>query len=138
MFFLIFLTNIPQAWSNEYETWNEGWRKLLPGYTVTEPLIAAPWEYGKTVLTGAMAEHEELDVIKSRMATVEQQLQNAMDEANKANLKLEQQTSYMEENMRMLEESLNKEIKSSYKKGLVKGSAIGFIFGLGIGIFVSN
>ena len=78
--------NIPPSWSSE---WNEGWRKLLPGYTVTDPLIAAPWDWGRTVLTGAMAEHEELETMRYRVATIEQQLREAMIEANKTNVELE-------------------------------------------------
>ena len=100
--------------------------------------MAAPWEYGRKVFSGAIAEHEELITIKGRMATMEQQLYQAVEEANKANIKLEQQVSYMEENMRQLEESLNKEMSSSYRKGMVKGSTIGFVIGFGVGILVSN
>lgn len=100
--------------------------------------MAAPWEYGRKVFSGAIAEHEELITIKGRMATMEQQLYEAVEEANKANIKLEQQVSYMEENMRQLEENLNKEMSSSYRKGIVKGSTIGFVIGFGVGILVSN
>jgi len=41
------------------------------------------------VLTGAMAEHEELETMRYRVATIEQQLREAMIEANKTNVELE-------------------------------------------------
>ena len=130
---LILLMNIPPSWSSE---WSEGWRKLLPGYVVTEPLMAAPWDWGRTVLTGAMAEHEELKTMKYRVTTIEQQLQEAMIEANKTNIKLEQQVSYMEENLQALQDSMDKELSRSYNKGLAKGGTLGFIIGLSVGLLV--
>ena len=133
MISLILLINTQPSWSNE---WNEGWRKLLPGYTVTEPLIAAPWDWGRTVLTGAMAEHEELETMRYRVATIEQQLQEAMIEANKTNIKLEQQVSYMEENLQALQDSMDKELSRSYNKGLAKGGTLGFIIGLSVGLLI--
>ena len=133
MISLILLINTQPSWSNE---WNEGWRKLLPGYTVTDPLIAAPWDWGRTVLTGAMAEHEELKTMKYRVTTIEQQLQEAMIEANKTNIKLEQQVSYMEENLQALQDSMDKELSRSYNKGLAKGGTLGFIIGLSVGLLI--
>ena len=122
MISLILLINTQPSWSNE---WNEGWRKLLPGYTVTEPLIAAPWEWGRTVLTGAMAEHEELETMRYRVATIEQQLREAMIEANKTNVELEYQISIMEENLQTLQDNMNKELSRSYNRGLAKGGTLG-------------
>jgi len=122
-------------WSNE-SNWNEGWRKLLPGYAVTEPLIAAPWDWGRDVLTGAMAEHEELQTFKYRMVTIEQQLQEAMEEANRANAELERQLSITEENLRLLQDNMNKELNQSYNKGFIKGGTIGFIIGIGAGLLI--
>ena len=113
MSFLISLITTPPLWSNE---WSEGWRKLLPGYTVTDPLLAAPWDWGRTVFTGAMAEHEELQTFKYRIVTIEQQLQEAMEEANKANAELERQLSITEENLRLLQDNMNKELSRSYRK----------------------
>lgn len=130
---LILLTNTPPSWSNE---WNEGWRKLLPGYTVTEPLIAAPWDWGRTVLTGAMAEHEELETIKYRVTTIEQQLREAMIEANKTNLELEYQVSIVEENLQTLQNNINKELSRSYNRGLAKGGTLGFIIGVSVGLII--
>ena len=130
---LILLTNTPPSWSNE---WNEGWRKLLPGYTVTEPLIAAPWEWGRTVLTGAMAEHEELETMRYRVATIEQQLREAMIEANKTNLELEYQVSIVEENLQTLQDNMNKELSRSYNRGLAKGGTLGFIIGVSVGLII--
>ena len=130
---LVLLINTQPSWSNE---WNEGWRKLLPGYTVTEPLIAAPWDWGRTVLTGAMAEHEELKTMKYRVTTIEQQLQEAMIEANKTNIKFEQQVSYMEGNLQALQDNLNKELSRAYNRGLAKGGALGFIIGISVGLII--
>ena len=130
---LVLLMNTQPSWSNE---WNEGWRKLLPGYTITEPLIAAPWDWGRTVLTGAMAEHEELETIKYRVTTIEQQLREAMIEANKTNVELEYQISIMEENLQTLQDNMNKELSRSYNRGLAKGSTLGFIIGVSVGLII--
>jgi len=133
MISLILLINTQPSWSNE---WNEGWRKLLPGYTVTEPLIAAPWDWGRTVLTGAMAEHEELETMRYRVATIEQQLREAMIEANKTNVELEYQISIMEENLQTLQDNMNKELSRSYNRGLAKGGTLGFIIGVSVGLII--
>ena len=133
MSFLISLITTPPLWSNE---WSEGWRKLLPGYTVTEPLIAAPWDWGRTVLTGAMAEHEELETMRYRVATIEQQLREAMIEANKTNLELEYQVSIVEENLQTLQDNMNKELSRSYNRGLAKGGTLGFIIGVSVGLII--
>lgn len=130
---LVLLMNTQPSWSNE---WNEGWRKLLPGYTVTEPLIAAPWDWGRTVLTGAMAEHEELETMRYRVATIEQQLREAMIEANKTNLELEYQVSIVEENLQTLQDNMNKELSRSYNRGLAKGGTLGFIIGISVGLII--
>ena len=130
---LILLINTQPSWSNE---WNEGWRKLLPGYTVTEPLIAAPWDWGRTVLTGAMAEHEELETMRYRVATIEQQLREAMIEANKTNLELEYQVSIVEKNLQTLQDNMNKELSRSYNRGLAKGGTLGFIIGVSVGLII--
>ena len=135
MSFLISLITTPPLWSNE---WSEGWRKLLPGYTVTDPLIAAPWDWGRNVLTGAMAEHEELKMFKYRIVTIEQQLQEAMEEANKANAELERQLSITEENLRMLQDNMNKELSRSYSKGYARGGVLGFILGFGVGYLTAD
>lgn len=133
MISLILLINTQPSWSNE---WNEGWRKLLPGYTVTEPLIAAPWDWGRTVLTGAMAEHEELETMRYRVATIEQQLREVMIEANKTNLELEYQVSIVEENLQTLQDNMNKELSRSYNRGLAKGGTLGFIIGVSVGLII--
>ena len=132
---LVLLMNTQPSWSNE---WNEGWRKLLPGYTVTDPLLAAPWDWGRDVLTGAMAEHEELQTFKYRIVTIEQQLQEAMEEANKANAELERQLSITEENLRMLQDNMNKELSRSYSKGYVRGGILGFVLGFGVGYLTAD
>ena len=110
----------------------------MPGYTVSEPLIAAPWDWGRDVLTGAMAEHEELTTFKYRMVTIEQQLQEAMDEANKANAELERQLSITEENLRLLQDNMNKELSRSYSKGYARGGVLGFILGFGVGYLTAD
>jgi septal ring factor EnvC (AmiA/AmiB activator) len=83
-----------------------------------------------------MAEHEELETMRYRVATIEQQLREAMIEANKTNIKLEQQVSYMEENLQVLQDSMDKELSRSYNKGLAKGGTLGFIIGLSVGLLV--
>ena len=65
---------IRPAWSNESGPWNENWRRLEPGYVVEQPLLASPWAWGRTVLTGSMAESEELATIYPRMASLEDQV----------------------------------------------------------------
>lgn len=135
MSFLISLITTPPLWSNE---WSEGWRKLLPGYTVTDPLIAAPWDWGRDVLTGAMAEHEELQTFKYRIVTIEQQLKEAMEEANKANVELERQLSITEENLRSLQDNMNKELSKSYNRGYAKGGLLGFVIGFGVGYLTAD
>ena len=135
MSFLISLITTPPLWSNE---WSEGWRKLLPGYTVTDPLIAAPWDWGRDVLTGAMAEHEELKMFKYRIVRIEQQLQEAMEEANKANAELERQLSITEENLRMLQDNMNKGLSRSYSKGYARGGILGFVLGFGVGYLTGD
>ena len=133
MISLILLINTQPSWSSE---WSEGWRKLLPGYVVTEPLMAAPWDWGRTVLTGAMAEHEELETMRYRVATIEQQLREAMIEANKTNLELEYQVSIVEENLQTLQDNMNKELSRSYNRGLAKGGTLGFIIGVSVGLII--
>ena len=133
MISLILLINTQPSWSNE---WSEGWRKLLPGYVVTEPLMAAPWDWGRTVFTGAMAEHEELKTMTYRITTIEQELREAMDEANKTNVELEYQVSIMEENLQTLQDNMNKELSRSYNRGLAKGGALGFIIGISMGLII--
>lgn len=110
----------------------------MPGYTVSEPLIAAPWEWGRDVLTGSMAEHEELQMFKYRMITIEKQLQEAMNEANKANAELGYQMTLMEENLRMLQDNMNKELSRSYSKGYVRGGILGFVLGFGVGYLTGD
>jgi len=103
----------------------------MPGYTVTEPLIAAPWDWGRLVLTGAIAEHEELEAIKPRIATIEQQLNSALAEINETNARLEQSMALMEENM-------NKALSKSYKKGFTAGGILGFVLGIGLGVWIAD
>ena len=103
----------------------------MPGYVVDEPLIAAPWDWGRLVLTGAMAEHEELEAIKPRIATIEQQLNSALAEINETNARLEQSMALMEENM-------NKALSKSYKKGFTAGGVLGFVLGIGLGVWIAN
>jgi len=103
----------------------------MPGYVVDEPLIAAPWDWGRDVLTGAMAEHEELETIKPRIATIEKQLNDALIEINETNARLEQSMALMEENM-------NKALSKSYKKGFTAGGILGFVLGIGLGVWIAD
>ena len=90
------------------------------------------------MLTGAMAEHEELQIFKYRIATIEQQLQEAMNEANKANDELERQLSITEENLRSLQDNMNKELSKSYNRGYAKGGLLGFVIGFGVGYLTGD
>jgi predicted nucleic acid-binding Zn-ribbon protein len=83
-----------------------------------------------------MAEHEELQTFKYRMVTIEQQLQEAMEEANRANAELERQLSLTEENLRSLQDNMNKELSRSYNKGFIKGGTLGFIIGVSVGLII--
>ena len=88
------------------------------------------------MLTGAVAEHEELKTMRYRIATIEQQLREAMIEANKTNIELEQQVSIMEENLQILQDNMNKELSRSYNRGLAKGGTLGFIIGVSVGLII--
>jgi len=77
-------------------------------------------------------------MFKYRMVTIEQQLQEAMDEANKANAELERQLSITEENLRLLQDNMNKELSRSYSKGYTRGGILGFVLGFGIGYLTSD
>ena len=85
-----------------------------------------------------MAEHEELTTFKYRMVTIEEQLKEAMDEANKANAELERQLSITEENLRLLQDNMNKELSRSYSKGYARGGVLGFILGFGVGYLTAD
>jgi len=117
----ILLTNIAPSWSNE---WNEGWRKIINPDDPEQYLLAAPWDWGRTVLTGAMAEHEELEAIKPRMASIEEQLNEVIEEMHETNAQIE--------------ERINQAISKSYWKGFQQGGTLGFIIGLGIGIWIAD
>lgn len=82
-------------------------------------------------MTGAMAEHEELETIKPKIATIEQQLNDALIEINETNAKLEQSMALMEENM-------NKALSKSYRKGFVDGGVLGFVLGIGLGVWIAD
>lgn len=119
--FSIFLTNIVPSWSNE---WSEGWKKIVNPDDPEQYLLAAPWDWGRTVLTGAMAEHKELEAIKPRMASIEEQLNEVIEEIHKSNAQIE--------------ERINQAVSKSYWKGFQQGGTLGFIIGLGIGIWIAN
>ncbi len=85
-----------------------------------------------------MAEHEELTTFKYRMVTIEEQLKEAMNEANKANAELGYQMTLMEENLRMLQDNMNKELSRSYSKGYARGGVLGFILGFGVGYLTAD
>jgi len=116
---LILLTNTAPSWSSE---WNEGWRKIINPDDQEQYLLAAPWDWGRTVLTGAMAEHEELEAIKPRMASIEEQLNEVIEEMHETNAQIE--------------ERINQAVFKSYWKGFGAGGTLGFIVGLGIGIWI--
>ena len=117
--FLIFSMNTAPSWSNE---WNEGWRKITNPDNPEQYLLVAPWDWGRTVLTGAMAEHEELEAIKPRMASIEEQLNEVIEEMHETNAQIE--------------ERINQAVFKSYWKGFGAGGTLGFIVGLGIGIWI--
>lgn len=93
-----------------------------------QPLLAAPWEWGRTVMTGAMAEHEELETTKAKLVTIDQQLEDLKNEFNQKMEELQIQTK----------QEIEEAAKQAYKQGVKQGSIIGIIVGLGIGIAVSN
>jgi len=65
-----------------------------------------------------------LEVFSYRIIDIEEQLKQAMDEANKANTELEYQISLMEENMLTLQDNMNKELSKSYRRGLTRGELL--------------
>jgi len=76
--------------------------------------------------------------MRYRVATIEQQLREAMIEANKTNLELEYQVSIVEENLQTLQDNMNKELSRSYNKGYARGGVLGFILGFGIGYLTAD
>jgi hypothetical protein len=113
--------NIAPSWSNE---WSEGWKKIENPDEPGQYLLAAPWDWGRTVLTGAMAEHEELETIKPRMASIEEQLNEVID--------------YMNESNAQIEERINQAVSKSYWKGFQQGGVLGFVIGIGLGVWIAN
>ena len=88
--FLMLSTSIQPSWSSE---WSEGWKRIEHPDAPGQYLLAAPWEWGRTVLTGAMAEHEELEAIKPRMSTIEEQMAEVIEYLNESNKQIEAKTS---------------------------------------------
>lgn len=87
-------------------------------------LLAAPWDWGRTVLTGAMAEHEELEAIKPRMASIEEQMNEVIE--------------YMKESNAQIEEKINQAVSQSYWEGFKHGGGLGALIGIGLGIWIAN
>ncbi len=113
--------SIQPSWSSE---WNEGWKRIehpdMPG----QYLLAAPWDWGRTVLTGAMAEHEELEAIRPRMASIEEQMNEVIE--------------YMKESNAQIEEKINQAVSKSYWKGFRHGGGLGALIGIGLGIWIAD
>ena len=122
--FSMLLTSIQPSWSSEWNEWNEGWRKIEHPDMPEKYLLAAPWDWGRTVLTGAMAEHEELETIKPRMASIEEQLDEVITYINKSNIQIE--------------EKINQAISQSYWKGFRHGGGLGTLIGIGLGIWIAD
>lgn len=118
---LMSLTIIHPSWSNE---WSEGWRKIEDPYAPGQYLLAAPWDWGRAVLTGAMAEHEELETIKPRMASIEEQLDEVM--------------AYIDESDAQIEERINQAVSKSYWKGFQQGGVLGILIGVGLGVWIAD
>ena len=116
---LILCTNVQAN-----QTWNKYWRRLEPGYIVQQPLLAAPWDWGRQVMTGAMAEHEELETIKPKLKTIEQELQD-IRETYIPQMLNEYKTSVLKE----LEEEINATAKKSYWKGFQEGALTTIVAG---------
>jgi len=95
---------------------------------VEQPLLAAPWDWGRTVMTGAMAEHQELQAIRGQISSLEEQL---------AEMKLWTEGE-MAKTMQQLEEEVNVATKQAYKKGRRDGSVIWAIIGLGFGVLIAD
>ena len=113
--------SIQPSWSSE---WNEGWKRIEHPDAPGQYLLAAPWDWGRTVLTGAMAEHEELETIKPRMASIEEQLDEVITYINKSNIQIE--------------EKINQAISQSYWKGFRHGGGLGTLIGIGLGIWIAD
>lgn len=95
---------------------------------VEQPLLAAPWEWGRQVMTGAMAEHEELQAIRGRISSLEGQL---------AEMKLWTEAE-MAKTLQQIEEEVNVATKQAYKKGRRDGSVVWAIVGLGLGVLIAD
>jgi len=108
---------IRPAWSNESGPWNEKWRRLEAGYVVEQTLLAAPWDWGRTVLTGSMAESVELAAIYPRMAN------------------LEEQVSYMESSIESRFDAVAQQINSQVKAAIDQVAVSSFWKGVRVGAF---
>jgi len=95
---------------------------------VEQSLLAAPWEWGRQVMTGAMAEHEELQAIRERISSLEGQL---------AEMKSWTEAE-MGKTMRQIEEEVNAATREAYKKGRRDSSVIWAIVGLGLGVLIAD
>lgn len=113
--------SIQPSWSSE---WSEGWKKIENPDEPGQYLLAAPWDWGRTVLTGAMAEHEELEAIKPRMATIEEQMNEVI--------------KYLNESNEQIEEKINHAVSQSYWRGFRHGGGLGALIGLGLGIWIAD
>jgi len=71
-----------------------------------------------------MAEHEELEAIKPRMASIEEQLDEVM--------------AYIDESNAQIEERINQAVSKSYWKGFQQGGVLGIIIGIGLGAWIAD
>jgi tetrahydromethanopterin S-methyltransferase subunit G len=87
-------------------------------------LLAAPWDWGRAVLTGAIAEHEELEAIKPRMASIEEQMNEVI--------------AFLEESNERIEEKINQAVSQAYWRGFKHGGGLGALIGIGLGIWIAD
>ena len=71
-----------------------------------------------------MAEHEELEAIKPRMATIEEQMAEVIE--------------YLNESNKQIEAKINQAVSQAYWRGFKHGGGLGALIGLGLGIWIAD
>lgn len=84
-------------------------------------------------MTGAMAEHEELEYIKPRLASIEQQMVEIREVFIPQLLKEHEEKITME-----MEAGMKRIAKESYWRGFRSGGGLGVLIGLGLGIWIAD
>jgi flagellar biosynthesis chaperone FliJ len=71
-----------------------------------------------------MAEHEELESIRPRMASIEEQMNEVIE--------------YLNESNEQVEEKINKAVSQAYWRGFKHGGGLGALIGIGLGIWIAD